>query len=85
MLPEFDTLHAEFVRVNARMKNIHDEMEPYSAIQAAGVLRMREQERFYRMAGEYERLLAERDRISTALDRLRPGWNGIIPTVFTPI
>lgn len=47
MLPEFDTLHAEFVRVDARMTNIHDEMEPYAvAIQAGGVLRMREQERF---------------------------------------
>ena len=76
MLPDFDSLHAEFVRVDARMKNIHDEMTPYSAaIQAGGELRMREQERFYRMAGEYARLLAERDRICAALARLRPGWS----------
>ena len=36
MLPDFDTLHAEFVRVDARMKNIHDEMAPYSAAIQAG-------------------------------------------------
>lgn len=77
-MSDFDSVHAELARVDARLKHLRDAMEPqYSvAIQEGDEPRMREIERLLNMGdnGEYAYLLNERGRITAALDWLRPGW-----------